>query len=222
VMAASRPDLVLSWGAGWDEVFRRRRVGEIVDVGSPRSDDLASLPLPVAGRVLLCSQPHWHAALGGEAAATAWYELMERVVAGAPAESLRVRLHPWEQDRLPELPLGPATRAVLSTTASFHDDLGWSGAVVGWASTTLVEAAGAGRPVVSLVLNPAAAEMARSYLFFRDPRVVTRTAEEVTGWPVVEGAIAEAGRGQQGLAGEYLANLGSAAKAAAEALDLLV
>lgn len=219
VMAASRPDLVLSWGPAWNGVYTARQVGSIENVGNPRADDLGSLPLPQDNRLLVCSQPMWHAAIGGDPVAATWYRFLERILVDAPSDSVRVRLHPWERDRLADLPIGHATRAVLTEGTSFHDDLGWSGAVLSWASTTMLEAAGAGRPVISVTVNEAAAEMARSYVFQRDPRMVMVSAADLPDYPSVVAAVDKA-RGQQSdLATDYLVNVGSAAEAAASALD---
>jgi hypothetical protein len=219
VMAASKPDLVLSWGPGWNGVYAARGIKHVADVGNPRADGLDALPAPDGDRLLICSQPTWHAAIGGEPTAALWYEFLERLVAGAPEGGVKVRLHPWERDRLAELPVGPATRAVLTEGTTFYQDLGWSGAVLSWASTTMIEAAGARRPVVSVSVNDAAAELARTYVFQRDPRMVLARPDDLADWPAVR-AVVEKARGQQtGLADDYLVNVGSAAKAAAAALD---
>lgn len=219
VMAASRPDLVLSWGPGWDPIYRTRRVGRIADTGNPRADDLGDLPAPVGDRVLVCSQPHWQPSIGGEPTQAAWYAFLERLVGAAPDGEMAVRLHPWERDRLATLPLGGATRRVLTEGTTLLDDLAWSGAVLSWASTTMLEAAGARRPVVSVAVNPAAARLAQGYVFQRDPRMVSVAAGELTDWAAVLTAVAKARAQQVGLADDYLVNVGSAAKACAEALD---
>ena len=219
VMAASKPDLVLSWGHGWDAIYRSRHVGRITDVGNPRADDLDSLAPPQGERVLVCSQPHWQPTIGGDVAQTAWYAFLERLVGMAPAGQIAVRLHPWERDTLDELPVGPATRAALTHGTSLHEDISWSGSVLSWASTTMLEAAGARRPVVSVAVNRAAADIARSYVFLRDRRMVGVGVDELVDWSDVLTAVEKARARQTGLAEDYLVNVGSAAKACAETLD---
>jgi hypothetical protein len=132
---------------------------------------------------------------------------------------MKVRLHPWERERLAELPVGPATRAVLTEGTTFYHDLGWSSAVLSWGSTTMIEAAGAHRPVISVVVNEAAAEMVRTYPFARDPRMVMVPPDELSDWPSALALIDKARAQQDGYADDYLVNVGSAAKAAAAALD---
>lgn len=218
-MAASRPDLVLSWGPGWGNVYRRHRVDTVVDVGNPRADGLDALPAPHEDRILICSQPPWLPSIGGEPTAAVWYGWIERLVTSAPAGAVRVRLHPQERDRMHEMPIGAATKAVLTEGTTFHHDLGWSGAVVSWASTTMIEAAGAGRPVVSVVVNEAAAGLAKASMFLGDPRMVMVPPAEIADWPAALALVKKAREQQHGLADDYLVNVGSAAKAAAAALD---
>jgi hypothetical protein len=219
VMAASKPDLVLSWGPGWDGVYAARGVGEIADVGNPRADGLDALPAPEGDRLLVCSQPTWHAAIGGDAIPPIWYGFLERLVTAAPEGAVRVRLHPWERDRLNELPVGEATRAVLTSGTTFYQDLGWSSSVLSWGSTTMIEAAGARRPVVSVAVNDAAADLARTYAFMRDPRMVMVRPSDLPDWPTVLALLDKARAQQHAFADDYLVNVGSAAKAAAAALD---
>lgn len=218
-MAASKPDLVLSWGHGWDHVYAARGITNVIDVGNPRADGLDALPEPQDDRVLVCSQPPWLPSIGGEPNAALWYGWLERLVSTAPEGLLKVRLHPQERDRLHEMPVGAATRAVLTEGTTFHQDLGWSGAVIAWASTTMIEAAGAGRAVVSVAINEAAGELAQAMVFNRDPRMVTVTPGEISDWPSALALIGKARAQQQGLADDFLVNVGSAAKAAAAALD---
>lgn len=229
-MAASRPDLVLSWGPGWDPTYAARGAAAVADTGSPRADDLGSVPPPdqtrPGGRLLVCSQPTWQAAIGGEATAEAWYAFLERLAEMAPAGALRVRLHPQERQRLDSLPVGPLTRDLLTEGTTLAKDLSWSTAVLSWASTTLLEAAGAGRPVVSVAVNPAAAEVAAGYAFLRDDRLVRLGIDDIGDWEDVSAAVKEATERQQpgsgaGFAGDYLANVGDASRRAAAALERL-
>ncbi len=219
VMAASKPDLVLSWGHGWDEVYAKQGARNVVDVGNPRADGLGALPAPHEGRILVCSQPPWLPFIGGEPTAALWYAWLEGLVASAPDGAIKVRLHPQERDRSAELPIGPATRVATTQGTTFYDDLGWSGAVVSWASTTMIEAAGAGRPIVSVAINPAARDIAQTMVFNQDPRMVTADAHEIADWTAATDLVAKARAQQEGLADDYLVNAGSAAKATAAALD---
>jgi hypothetical protein len=148
-----------------------------------------------------------------------WYGFLEKLVAAAPDGAVKVRLHPWERDRLDELPVGAATRAVLTEGTTFYQDLGWSSAVLSWGSTTMIEAAGAHRPVISVVINAAAAELARTYAFMRDPRMVMVPPDDLPDWPSALALVDKARAQQDGYADDYLVNVGSAAKAAAAALD---
>jgi hypothetical protein len=218
-MAASKPDLVLSWGPGWDGVYTARGAGRIADVGNPRADGLDALPAPEGDKLLVCSQPTWHAAIGGDPVAAIWYGFLERLVSGAPQGSVQVRLHPWERDRLAELPVGSATRAVLTEGTTFYQDLGWSSSVVSWGSTTMIEAAGARRPIVSVSPNEAAAELVRGYPFMRDPRMVMVRPDDLPDWPSVLALLDKARAQQDGYADDFLVNVGSASQAAATALD---
>ena len=56
---STAPDMILSWGPGWEAPLQRRApAARVVNCGSPRSDAFARLPpRPGEGRVLLCSQP---------------------------------------------------------------------------------------------------------------------------------------------------------------------
>jgi len=221
-MAASRPDLVLSWGPAWNEVFRAQRVGAIIDVGNPRSDELAPLAPVSPGeprRVLLCSQPMDHDQIGGKLAQTAWYAFVEHLALTAPSGELAVRLHPAERDQLEQLPIGPATKRVLTKDTSLAHDIGACDAVVSWASTTMIEAAAASRAVVSVGINEAAAEIARGYFFQRDPRAITVLSRDIADFAALREVVSRAARQQVGMAQEYAVNVGSATQAAAKALN---
>lgn len=220
-MAASRPDVALSWGPAWNKVFEQQGVADIINVGNPRSDDLASLEAPVPGRVLICSQPMDHAAIGGAAASDAWFAFLERMAASAPAERLRVRLHPAENNKLDSLPLGEKTRSLLTEGTSLSEDIAWSGAIISWASTTMMEAAAASRAVVSLAVNQQAAEFARGYFFLRDPRIVHGLTDDLTTFDELDKLVTQALRDQKGLADDYLVNIGASTKFAAAVLDEL-
>ncbi len=221
-MAASRPDLVLSWGPAWDEVFRSHGVTNIADVGNPRSDDLVCLPAvspDAVRRILICSQPMDHEQIGGKVAQTRWFEFLERMTSTASPGELAIRLHPTEREHLAELPLGPGSRAVLTQDTTLADDIGASDAVVSWASTTMIEAAAAGRAVVSVAVNDAAADMARGYFFQRDSRAITMLTDEIAGFAALAGVTEKARTQQAGMAADYAVNVGTAALTAAAALD---
>jgi hypothetical protein len=221
-MASSRPDLALSWGSAWNDVFRAHGVGTIIDVGNPRADDCALLPaVSVDGihKILICSQPMDHGRIGGKPAQTRWFSFMERMATTAPAGDLAIRLHPAERERLAALPIGDAARALLTEQTSLADDIGASDAVVSWASTTMIEAAASGRAVVSVAVNEAAAEVARGYLFQQDPRALAALTDDIADFAALR-ALTEKARAQQvGMADDFQANVGGAARAAAEALD---
>jgi hypothetical protein len=73
--------------------------------------------------------------------------------------------------------------------------------------------------VISVVVNAAAEELARASMFLRDPRMVMVPPAEIADWTAAQALIAKARSQQDGLADDYLVNVGSAAKAAAAALD---
>lgn len=216
--AASKPDLVLSCGPGWDDIYRARGVGRIVDVGNPRTDDLVTLSKPRPGNILLCSQIMDHEYLGGRAAQDAWYAFIERMAQTAPAGVFRVSMAPAERDRLDDVPIGPKTRELL-TSGTLTESLGWAGAVVSWTSTTMLEAAGAGRAIVSVAVNEAAAAEPHGYFLRDDPRGVAVLADELPDFAALKAAAEKAQQQQQGVAKDYLVNVGTAAKATADALD---
>lgn len=220
-MGASRPDVVLSWGPAWDSVYKGRGAGKIVDVGNPRADDLAKLPPPTPGRILICSQPMDHAVIGGSGAEKLWCEFLDRMATSAPADALAIRLHPAEKDKLAKLPFSAAVRERLTQDTSLSDDIGWSGAVVSWASTTMIEAAGARRAVVSVAVNDAAAELAKGYFFQRDPRAICMLTDQLPDFAALNALVDQAREKQAGMADEYLINVGTAAKTAAQVLDQL-
>ena len=98
---SSNPDLVLSWGRGWDAAIRRAAPNALIaDSGSPRSDGLAAIaPPPGVGNILVCSQPlllpqHGREPLEEDVAV--WYRWLSEVSqTGDPR--VRVRLHPGER-----------------------------------------------------------------------------------------------------------------------------
>ncbi|MGH3428696.1 MAG: hypothetical protein ACRDQZ_14190, partial [Mycobacteriales bacterium] len=116
-------------------------------------------------------------------------------------------------------PIGDAARALLTEQTSLADDIGKSDAVASWASTTMIEAAASGRAVVSVAVNEAAAEMARGYLFQQDPRALAALTDDIADFAALR-ALTEKARVQQvGMADDFQANVGGAARAAAVALD---
>jgi hypothetical protein len=85
----------------------------------------------------------------------------------------------------------------------------------------MLEAAGARRAVVQLAVNPAAAELARGYHFQRDPRLVAALVDDVPDFATLAALAERAAAQQEGLADDYLVNIGHAAEAAAKALQEL-
>jgi len=147
-LGRSNPDLILSWGKGWNDLWRAHAPSaDIVVTGSPRSDALLSSEPPATGtRILLCSQPLWQA--GFRAAPEeldAWYRWL-----GTSAEALRERVEV-------RIRLHPAEMGVISEFTARHDlgrfvvdepiraSLTWSSHVVAPASTIVLEGAALGR-----------------------------------------------------------------------------
>jgi hypothetical protein len=103
-------------------------------------------------RILVCSQPTWvHPFPPSETAGPAWYGWVDRIVRSAPPGSVRVRLHPRERDIRDRLALGDAVIAAATHRTSLAEDLAETDSVVAPFSTVLIEAAAAGRRVLSVI-----------------------------------------------------------------------
>jgi hypothetical protein len=70
-----------------------------------------------------------------------------------------------------------------------------------------------------VAVNEAAAAEPHGYFLRDDPRGVAVLADELPDFAALQAAAEKAQQQQQGVAKDYLVNVGSAAKAAAEALD---
>ena len=167
-MGASEPDLCLSWGPGWDAVWRAAcPSARIACVGNPLADRFAALPsAPQDGRVLVCSQPLTPKIVGSSDAMTRWYDWLNELAAVETPARLRIRLHPAETDVAPPHLSPAALRCVSSGTLA--EDLSWSDLVVACFSTTLLDAVAAGRDVLSVQFDESIQEIALGFLVFGD------------------------------------------------------
>jgi hypothetical protein len=217
---SSNPDLVLSWGRGWDAAIRRAAPDALIaDCGSPRSDGLAAIPPPPGvGNILVCSQPlllpqHDREPLEEDVAV--WYSWLSELWQAGDAR-VRVRLHPGE--RVPRYRL-PSDLSPLAAEPPrpVLDDIGWADTVIAPYSTVLVEAVGAGRvPMTAggtLVWGRTAANA-----FLEDPRVACMDFRRS---PRVDELVAAAGAHAADAAGlreDYMAHIGRSAERSAEAI----
>jgi len=128
-------------------------------------DDLASIPKPAsAKRILLCSQPleipSWSRPHVAE-----WRRFIDDVLSEVPdGIELRVRLHPAEIDTN----YTDNVRRSLQPGRSLLEDLEWASVVAAPFSTTLLEAAAAGRGCVLLVRDDAMLQEVSGWAFFND------------------------------------------------------
>jgi hypothetical protein len=215
---SSEPALVLSWGSGWEPTWRARCPrAEILPTGSPRADDYAGMPpRSDRGNLLVCSQPLFlpqHRSVKQQA--DSWYEWLIRLHR-MERPRLRIRLHPSERsDRYP-LPadLLPAPSA---EPTPLHDDLRWADVVVAPFSSVLVEALAAGRVPVAAGGTKVWGAFADND-FLADPRIpVIDFRADGDPQAYLDRADDSAGA-MSDLRDEFLANLGTAAPAAARAL----
>jgi hypothetical protein len=196
---ATRPDLWCAWGPGWTGLLRSFSPdGEVVVTGSPRGADLAAVapPEPTRRRLLICSQPTWvHPFPASTTAAPTWYRWVDRVLRSAPGDAVGVRLHPRERDIIADLPVSARFRAAETTGRSLADDLGAHDAVVAPLSTALVEAAATGRPVVSVVPDPACAAVRAHSPATADPRLAVHVVDDVDGYSALWALLDAQGAG---------------------------
>lgn len=219
-MGSSRPDLCLSWGPGWNELWADRGAQQVLSTGCPRMDDLTLPPTGAAEpRILVLSQPLWQRHVGGEESAAAWYRWIGRLCSDAPAGRLRVRLHPAEVERLCELPVAQVVLPYASRGASLVEDLADCSVVASPFSSGLVEAMAAGRPIVTLLPSPGVAEFARRIPFLRDPRIPALLGPDELTWTRLAEAAELAERSQADLAASWISNVGSSAAKNAQALQ---
>lgn len=215
---ASEPHVVLSWGPGWEDTWRTRCPGaKIVNTGSPRADDyLTMTPRSGVGNVLVCSQPlllPQHGTVRQQA--EIWYGWLAKLCETAHPR-LRLRLHPAErQDRYP-LPCELMSLR-SSPGAPLLDDLRWADVVVAPFSSVLVEAMAARRVPIAAGGTKVWGAFADN-AFLADQRVPSIDfRSSPTPSRLIECA-AEAAARTDDLRDEFLANLGMAAAAAAQAI----
>jgi hypothetical protein len=206
---STAPDMILSWGPGWEAPLQRRApTARIVNCGSPRSDAFARLPpRPGEGRVLLCSQPLFlgQAVAPPSRETVAWYDWLT-AMARVDDPRVRVRLHPGE--RAPAYPLPGGLRHLLGEPhRPLAEDLAWADVVLAPFSSVLVEAAGASRIPISA--------------FLQDPRVPSVDFRASPGLDDLLAVAAETAPGIDALRDDYLANAGDAARRNADAIAAL-
>lgn len=194
---ATHPDLWCAWGSGWTtllQTFSPR--GRVVVTGSPRAQDLASLPSPspVPKRVLICSQPTWvHPFPQSSTAAAAWYSWVDLIVRSAPPDLVHVRFHPRERDIAAGLPLSEAVRNAATLGTTLAQDLADHDAVVAPYSTALIEAAAAGRAVVSVVPEAMCLPVRTASPATADARLTVLLPEHVGSYDALLHVLAESG-----------------------------
>lgn len=159
---ATRPDLVLTWGTGWLDMFAARG-GRALVTGSPRAVRLLPLARPPGkpAHLLVCDQPLAGSELNQVEAQELWDGWLRRILASAPRSRLRVRLHPSaSHDR--------AWLAPYLATTTLDEDLAWCDAVVSPMSTALLEASAVGRAVGRVRLNHDFEALVRQHPCFAD------------------------------------------------------
>ena len=212
------PELWCAWGAGWVPMLERfSPQGEIVVTGSPRAEPL---PPPPAGpdRLLVCSQPVWvHPFPDDPTAGARWYAWVDAVVRSAPPGSVGVRLHPRERELLADLPLSDAVLAARTNGATLADDLLDATSVVAPLSTVLVEAAAAGRQVVSVVPTAACIAIRGTSPATDDERLHIHLVDDLPDAEALRGALAAAGD-VTGWGQDFAATAPGAAARCAEAI----
>ncbi len=215
---SSEPDMILSWGPGWEGPMHRRVPGALIaNTGSPRSDSFAALPArPGAGNLLVCSQPlslTQSAAPAREVAA--WYDWLT-TMARVEDPRVRVRLHPGERAPRYRLPDG-LQRLLAEPQRPLAGDLAWADVVIAPYSSVLVEAAGASRVPISAGSTEIWGDFAAN-AFLQDPRVPSvdfRTSPDLDALLDVAAAAAPQ---VDALRDDYLAHVGDASRLTAEAI----
>ncbi|HEX2508064.1 MAG TPA: hypothetical protein VHK23_07060 [Miltoncostaeaceae bacterium] len=219
---STAPDMILSWGPGWEAPLQRRApAARIVNCGSPRSDAFARLPpRPGEGRVLLCSQPLFlgQAVAPPSRETVAWYDWLT-AMARVDDPRVRVRLHPGE--RAPAYPLPGGLRHLLGEPhRPLAEDLAWADVVLAPFSSVLVEAAGASRIPISAGSTAVWGDFAAN-AFLQDPRVPSVDFRASPGLDDLLAVAAETAPGIDALRDDYLANAGDAARRNADAIAAL-
>ena len=215
---SSEPDMILSWGPGWEGPMHRRVPGALIaNTGSPRSDSFAALPArPETGNLLVCSQPlslTQSAAPAREVAA--WYDWLT-TMARVEDPRVRVRLHPGERAPRYRLPDG-LQRLLAEPQHPLAEDLAWADVVLAPYSSVLVEAAGASRVPISAGSTEIWGDFAAN-AFLQDPRVPSvdfRTSPDLDALLDVAAAAAPE---VDALRDDYLAHVGDASRLTADAI----
>ena len=215
---SSEPDMILSWGPGWEGPMHRRVPGALIaNTGSPRSDSFAALPArPETGNLLVCSQPlslTQSAAPAREVAA--WYDWLT-TMARVEDPRVRVRLHPGERAPRYRLPDG-LQRLLAEPQRPLAEDLAWADVVLAPYSSVLVEAVGASRVPISAGSTEIWGDFAAN-AFLQDPRVPSvnfRTSPDLDALLDVAAAAAPE---VDALRDDYLAHVGDASRLTADAI----
>jgi len=215
---SSEPDMILSWGPGWEGPMHRRVPGALIaNTGSPRSDSFAALPArPERGNLLVCSQPlslTQSAAPAREVAA--WYDWLT-TMARVEDPRVRVRLHPGERAPRYRLPDG-LQHLLAEPQLPLVEDLAWADVVLAPYSSVLVEAAGASRVPISAGSTEIWGDFAAN-AFLQDPRVPSvdfRTSPDLDALLDVAAAAAPQ---VDALRDDYLAHVGDASRLTADAI----
>jgi hypothetical protein len=215
---SSDPDLILSWGPGWETAVRGRSPhARIVVCGSPTSDALAEIPEPPgAGHLLICSQPLIGAPpVPPASASAAWYSWLTDM-ARIDDPRVRIRLHPGEVS--PLYPL-PAELAALRDRPRrpLVEDLAWADVVLSPYSSTLVEAVGAGRVAMSAA-PPAFWGAVAQNAFLQDARLPSADFRNAPNAEDLLRRAAAAAHDVRDLRDTYLSNVGTASERAASAI----
>jgi len=219
---SSGPELVLSWGAGWDAGIRQRAPGALIaDSGSPRSDALAAIPPPPgAGNILVCSQCFLPAFQAAPSAAhvAAWYAWLTEI-SRLEDPRIRVRLHPGE--RAPRYKLPREFRPLAAQPARpLHEDIGWADAVISPYSTVLVEAVAAGRVPITAGGAEAWGGWAHNP-FLEDPRVACVDLRRSPRAAELMAAAESHAIHVSALRDEFMAHVGDASRRNAQAIAAL-
>lgn len=210
-MGSSGPDVIFSWGSGWNSAFARTGSTKLLPVGSPRMDKYADLSASSAKRrLLVCSQP-MHVPTWSAPYADQWYSFLE-TLSGASYDDLEVviRLHPAERhdSRVPK------SIRNLDSSADLLVQLEWADCVAAPFSTVLVDALAARRSFFVLVADDHFARSVSDIPLFSDARV------HISHWNLASVASAiQQVADQQELREAYLANAHRAGKTAARHLS---
>ncbi|MEJ2887906.1 hypothetical protein [Actinomycetospora aeridis] len=210
VMGGTRPDLALLWGEKWaDHLDGGRGAGPTAVVGCPRMDALATVPPPPdAPRVLVCSQPLLVAPSWALDVAPRWYRRLEEIF-DRPDPRLRLRLHPreFQDDRV------PAALKEIASRGAMRDDIAGATLMAAPFSTSLLEAAACGRTVVMLPHDDRFAARAKEFAFLAPDWVPAVRWSEISA-----DRLLDCDDVAKRMTDDYLVNVGTASRAAADHL----